>query len=716
MEHVRSIAQEARPIGSSEHERVRAYIADALAAQGVTPEVQESTGVNNYSQRTHAATVHNVMGRLNGEDNTRAVLLTAHYDSVPNSPGASDDASGVATLLETLRALRSGPALKNDVIFLFTDGKEAGLLGSIAFMENHPWAKDAGVVLNFEARGTGGPVFMFETTRSHENWLVKKLAKAVEHPVATSYMYEIYKRLPDDTDLSVIKSKDVEGFNFAYIGGQPSFHTRVDDIKSLDQGSLQHNGLYALALTRELGNTDLNNTEQGNAVYFDVLGLTLVHYELWLADLLGVVVALMFALALAIGFWKKRLTFGGTMLGLVALLSSLICVVSGAHLARQLIFSLLPTIESSNRSRNLMFVGFIVLTIAIVSGVYYWFAKRVKVVDLAMGGLLSWLLMMLLTMYFLPGVSYLFAWPLLFSLIPISLLFVLTDKHLGAPGFFALLCLSAIPGIILVVPTTYALFLGVGLTLPEALMILPTLLIGLLILQLSLFTRIIPKAWLFICATSVVAVALLGISVLTAGHGADYPKANSLFYGLNVDTGTAVWASTDIAPDQWTSQFISAGAGRSDLSDFFPLNSGPFLNSPAPTKQLLPPVITQIAESVSNGIRTLRLRIASTREASIIDIVTEKDSEIVSAEVNGKKINPVRNHLRLRYFGLPREGIELKLGMNASQPLSLRIADYTYSFAKSTGIPVQQRPENLRSSLRDLWTQDSAAVSKSYTF
>ena len=93
-----------------------------------------------------------------GRDGQRqGALLMAHYDSVPNSPGASDDGAAVASLLETLRALRGGPRLKNDVIFLFTDGEEVALLGSKAFVEEHPWARDVGLVLNFEARGYTGP-------------------------------------------------------------------------------------------------------------------------------------------------------------------------------------------------------------------------------------------------------------------------------------------------------------------------------------------------------------------------------------------------------------------------------------------------------------------------------------------------------------------------------------------------------------------------------
>ena len=53
-----------------------------------------------------------------------AVALVAHFDSDPTTPGANDDAAGVAAILETARVLLSGPPLRNDVILLFTDGEE----------------------------------------------------------------------------------------------------------------------------------------------------------------------------------------------------------------------------------------------------------------------------------------------------------------------------------------------------------------------------------------------------------------------------------------------------------------------------------------------------------------------------------------------------------------------------------------------------------------
>ena len=128
-----------------------------LRALGLDPQVQEATGVG--TRYAEAGRVRNVLARLPGRTpGGRAVVLMSHYDGVGGGPAAGDDAAGTAAILETLRALRAGPPLAHDVIALITDGEEAGLLGAAAFVREHPWAKDVGVTLNFEARGTARPV------------------------------------------------------------------------------------------------------------------------------------------------------------------------------------------------------------------------------------------------------------------------------------------------------------------------------------------------------------------------------------------------------------------------------------------------------------------------------------------------------------------------------------------------------------------------------
>jgi Zn-dependent M28 family amino/carboxypeptidase len=132
-----------------------------------------------------------VVARLAGTGSGKALLLMAHYDSRGTAPGASDDGYGVASLLETARALTTSPPLTSDIIFLFTDGEEDGLLGAQAFVSSHRWAAHVGVVLNFEARGNAGPVLMFQTSDDN-GALVRQLARAAPHPVASSLSQAVY--------------------------------------------------------------------------------------------------------------------------------------------------------------------------------------------------------------------------------------------------------------------------------------------------------------------------------------------------------------------------------------------------------------------------------------------------------------------------------------------------------------------------------------------
>ncbi|HSP45630.1 MAG TPA: M20/M25/M40 family metallo-hydrolase, partial [Chthoniobacterales bacterium] len=202
IQHVKAIARAPRPIGSANHAAARDYILQQLSAFGLEPELQKTTVISSSPASPFVAgTIENIVARKKGTGDLPAVLLVAHYDSVATGPGANDDGVGVATLLETARALTASRPLENDVLFLFSDAEETGLLGARAFLAEHRWARAFKVALNFEARGNGGPVIMFETGPGN-GALIRGLAKAAAYPLANSLSDEIYKRLPNSTDLT----------------------------------------------------------------------------------------------------------------------------------------------------------------------------------------------------------------------------------------------------------------------------------------------------------------------------------------------------------------------------------------------------------------------------------------------------------------------------------------------------------------------------------
>ena len=478
MRHMAIIAAKPHPTGSAENAEVRDYLMRELSAAGLAPEIQQSTLFKNRRGEPQGG-IQNVLARLKGTGGSgRAILLVAHYDSVRQSFGASDDGVSVATLLETLRTLKAGEPLKNDVIFLFTDGEELGLLGARAFSAEHPWAKDAGLALNFEARGNTGPVIMFETS-DNNGWLMNEFAKVAPFPVAHSLSYEIYRLLPNDTDLTVFKSAGVGGLNFATIDGLTHYHSLQDNLSSVDANTIQHRGSYAVALTRHFGNLDLNQTSARNDVYFDLFGRTLVHYSSFWVLPLTVLVCVLFVVLLILGLRKQRLTIRGIFLGAVSLLVSiLVAGVAGLLLWKVVGMirgaAIFPLLQS-----RLFFLGFVVFAVAITAVVYAWTSKRANGASLGVGAILWWLLLTLIVSVFIPGGSFLFHWPLLFSILGLAwLIWTPEDKKFSSQ---LILALCAVPAIVLWVPVIYQIFIGLTLNFVAFIIAMVVLLLGLLV-------------------------------------------------------------------------------------------------------------------------------------------------------------------------------------------------------------------------------------------
>ena len=107
----------------------RTYLAKVLTQSGLTPERQ-----------AYSAEGENVYAMLScGRPSAELVVVGAHYDSSRGSPGANDDATGVAAVAAVARQLVRVKRRTRDVAFVFFDEEERGLRGSRAFAQ---WLKD----------------------------------------------------------------------------------------------------------------------------------------------------------------------------------------------------------------------------------------------------------------------------------------------------------------------------------------------------------------------------------------------------------------------------------------------------------------------------------------------------------------------------------------------------------------------------------------------
>lgn len=477
MAHLQEIAREPRPTGSARHEAVRDYLVKALTDIGCQPQVQKTK------------VVENITAKIEGTGEGKAVFLIGHYDSVSVSPGAGDNGLATASILETLRALKAGGSLRNDVVALLTDGEEDGLLGAKAFVYDNPASSDIGIVFNFDARGNRGPVLMFETSEANK-WLIQEFARAVPHPVANSLMYDIYKRLPNDTDFTVFKRAGYPGLNFACINGFRYYHTAQDTVENVSEATLQHQGTYMLSLARHFGNLNLETGADGDVVYFNLPGAILVHYSAGFSRALTGVTTLLFAGVIGWGVRRRRLSLGGVGAGfallLLSMLSSFIAVtivwwaISKTPAGRGLLA------PGDSLQGDFYTLGLAAIAVASTTAVYACLRQNLSVVNLLAGALLWWWLLLLVMALLLPGGSYLFVWPLLFGLITLCVLLRSGREQPKTAGEILVFLLGVVPGMVLLVPMIFLLLTGLTLTMSAVVMTLVVLLVGQLIPQLSL--------------------------------------------------------------------------------------------------------------------------------------------------------------------------------------------------------------------------------------
>ncbi len=260
------------PIGSPQHAIVRDRVIAEFRALGLAPVVERDLSC---APNGSCATVENIAVMLPGREPGPIVVLNAHYDSVPAGPGAGDDATGVAALVEVARAMRTLPPPRFPVLFLADDGEEAGLLGAEAFVRRHQPAEYASVLV-LEARGSSGRTLMFETSPGNRE-IVGAYARAVPRPSTSSVYFSIYERLPNGTNFTVFKRVGIKGMAGAFIGDPAQYHTPRNSVQNVPNRTLQHMGDTALGVTREIAANGLP-AAQGNASYFDVFTLAVVRW------------------------------------------------------------------------------------------------------------------------------------------------------------------------------------------------------------------------------------------------------------------------------------------------------------------------------------------------------------------------------------------------------------------------------------------------------
>jgi len=724
MTHVEQIARRPHPLGSPDHARVRDYLARTLEELGLIVERQTTT-VRRGATTIRAARVENLMVRLAGTQSTGAVLLAAHYDSVPAAPGAADAASGVAALLDATRAIKAGEPLQNDVIVLFTDGEEFGLLGAAAFAEQHPWAKDVRMVLNFEARGTSGPAQMFETTAGN-GAVVAAWASTVPKPTGSSLTYEVYKRLPNDTDFSVFKTLKTAGLNFAFVGDWENYHTPRDSVANLDRGSLQHHGAAALSLARRFGSMDLASLGARDAVYFSlpVVDVAAHYSSVWAAPL-AVVAAALFILAVVRSRRRKEASLGGLILAML-----IFAAFGGAagfwgwrfgRLAGVLHERWLP--EGNVLMSGAYGAALVAAIVAAWCGLYVLLRKKFAAHSIALGAMLVAVFAALASSWFFVGGSYVLVWPLAGGLCAALVLSPNPCVSWTGLGRALVVSLMGAPAILILWPLAQALFSTMGLSPASGAAIgaVTTLALGMLAPQLEVIAE--GRRWWPAGIAFVATLVCLALGMTLTRYSDRHPKPVNLLYVVDADAHTAHWTARIDRLNPWLEQYLGTtpGTGR-PMALVPPWSSAAgipgFLNSAAPVIDLPAPQAALVANVPAEGGRTVTFHVKPARGGDALSVWVN-GVPTLDAAIDGRRITEPSapraaddTAWSLDYLNAPAAGATITLTLKGSRPLTVAVVNRTAGLPDIPGKAFRPRP----ASLMPVQGGDQTVVHRSYIF
>lgn len=509
MAHIGVIAARPHPVGSTENRAVRRYLLSQFDRLALETEIQPFTLSAKPRARlkrwgapwADTAVGANVIGVLPGSDrDLPAIAIMAHYDSVWASPGAADDAAGVAAALEVVRAMKAKGPRRRDLILVFTDGEELGLLGARAFFGNNAMAGRIGVVINLEARGAAGRAGMFETGEGNHT-LMRIFARAVESPTAHSMAMLVYELMPNDTDFTIAKAAGIPGFNFAILGEPGLYHSPLSTPKRLSASAVRHLGQQTLDLVSALDAAPSLARSDDDLVFSDVFGRLLIAYPRWVGwfPVVASAIVLFFvvkktrarrrppqvriALALSVG-----LIFGAGLLLFAANL------LSGAG-ANANYYDRLAATGWLEIQAFVLCLGLILLAPRKLTGLWAgWIGLLGVGVTIA-----------IFTQGFIPGAAPLVAWPLLAASLT-ALALAWFDQELKGGWTPVILCLPLAVCVGFVLYWGHVLFLGVGQHLPMAMALICFLAMTLL---WPLLQRLPDRR----------TAAILGLALILAGGG-----------------------------------------------------------------------------------------------------------------------------------------------------------------------------------------------------
>lgn len=662
--HLQALARTPRPIASSMNEDARNYIVGQLREMGLQPEVQEATvvrqSVDNYHNvHVTLAVAHNIVVRKTGvaldHAHRPALLLASHYDSEAATLGASDAASAAA-MLETARAMQTGPAPAGDVVLLFADGDRIGAMGEQAFVEQHPLARRIGLTLRFQHLGNAGPVVL-QRAHGEAGAAISAWARGPAHPRGSSLVSEAASMVPNARGAGALASLHAPLLQFGSVEGRLG---NWDTPQRFDPATQQHEGATMLSLARTLAARPLaRKAASGDQVYFALPALGMVHYSAGTAWTITGIACLLLACVCAAAVEGGKVELTGIVKGAFGY-----ALVAGVPLAVMYLDGLHGSFAHmvAPGQPGLRYVQGMALVIA---GLFVLGQRmlRARIGALAAAlGALAWLAAGLVVSNWLaPGSSYLLAWPVLGATIALAAQLSPRVQALPNGVRFALLPAGVLPAVALAVPAardTFAMLTPFRIHMPLWLL---SLALGAAVPLLGLAARRFA-----VRATVIAGAALLAVpGSASAPDGVPPPGPNPLVYYKDMPTWSEWWLSRQPQRDDWTRRLFPDQLKPVKLVDVLGWNSHEVWYARAPRNAIQFPHAIMLVSDDEPARRVvfdltsrnraphveLRVRGGKPWRATLNERVLSYDPQIRNWSMSIYGMRDQRMHFDLQVFG-----------------------------------------------------------------
>ncbi|MFT4670772.1 MAG: hypothetical protein ACI945_000104 [Pseudohongiellaceae bacterium] len=669
------------PSGSESNKIIRDRIVSRMKSRGFEVEIQPV--FNCVESEDLCSSAENVVAFKKGVNSQSSIMLMAHYDSVPASSAAGDDGFGVATLLEIANVMQHELPYDNDLIFLFTDAEELGLNGAVGFSEEHPLMSNVAIILNIESRGTSGQSIMFESGQRNSE-LLDVYSSVIDRPVANSLLEAIYRKMPNDTDYSVFKRRDIAGFNFASVGSALRYHSVLDDLDHLDLDTLQQHGSNVLSMLRAYSDMDLENISErvGEATYFDLFSTVMVKWD----SSLNIPLSLSVLLLIVGLVWQKNRRqpielrlYLWAFLNLAAVSITILSVVTVLTYPLAIWVDHYPLDYINPWPGKIAIWASILLSVIVVSRFTF---TRVSFNHQLLIGWLVIALMALVLGLELSGASYVLLVPLGLFLLGILADFCRVNFNIQKLEFVIGPHLGFVATVYMGIYHFHVLDMALGFD-RAALKSIPFLFMSIALLPLlhNYYRKEVKYYSLHVLTLGMTLLFSLLIGMNQPGYTKDKPAPLNIVYVEDWDTKEAFWM---LDSDGNGYSRFSASMGFSLMEKKLAQYGGTKHELPirkSTYRNLAPPEFDVYYDKTVAGVRIIKFSLQSTRGGYQMHLFSDMALPIKSFKVNGKalyskfEVQGLEKNFKVTLGASQQAPFQIEIRLKGSQPFSLDVVE-----------------------------------------